>query len=65
MEQYDHRTAFLQRVRVAPTFKEVRHILNLATVGKETFDPMKSLSWCVYIAVLGPCDCTNTQTCYI
>lgn len=31
--EYDTRTRFLSRKRVPPTFKEVRHILNLATIN--------------------------------
>ncbi|OQR82490.1 IMP-specific 5'-nucleotidase [Achlya hypogyna] len=32
VRQYDEATHFSKRKRVAPTFKEVRHILNLATI---------------------------------
>ncbi|DAZ96401.1 TPA: hypothetical protein N0F65_012482 [Lagenidium giganteum] len=33
VHEYDARTHFLARKRVPPTFKEVRHILNLATIN--------------------------------
>ncbi len=37
VNDYDQLTHFSKRKRVAPTFKEVRHILNLATVLNSSY----------------------------